>query len=173
MPSKKPEVPKESGDIILRLGKGNNVIAWSEQVKTVVGADYGLVSSFLSTNVRYFIPIPVEADYVPAFPPPQDGVAAHPPMTAAMTSSLRQAAYDRRSKRLEYQAIDEQKIYNVMWGRMSAASQSKVREEPGYEAAETRNDCVLLWELIRRTHLTHIFGVGDPLTVVNRKEQAP
>ena len=114
MPSKKPEVTKESAEIILRPGKGNNVIAWAEQVKTVVGADYGLAASFFSTNVRYIIPKPIGAYYAPVFHPPQEGVAAHPPVSATMTATVWQAAYDRRSKRLDYHIIDKKTIYYIM-----------------------------------------------------------
>ena len=32
-------------------------------------------------------------------------------------------------------------------------------------------DCVLLWALIRKTHLTHIFGDTYPMNDVNMHEQ--
>ena len=54
---------------------------------------------------------------------------------------------------------------------MSPASQSKVQEEEGYEAALLARDCVLLWEYIRRTHLTHIYGDGDPMLALNIQDQ--
>lgn len=54
---------------------------------------------------------------------------------------------------------------------MSLASQSRVKEEEDYEEAYLALDCVTLWELIRRTHLTHIFGDGDPMREVNVLEQ--
>jgi hypothetical protein len=59
----------------------------------------------------------------------------------------------------------------MMWKRMSLASQSRVREEEDYKEAYLGLDCVKLWELIRRTHLTHIFGDGDPMREVNILEQ--
>lgn len=57
-----------------------------------------------------------------------------------------------------------------MWMRMSAASQSKIKEEPGYEAACVAGDCVILWRLIRRIHLTHIYGDLDPMIQFNKRE---
>ena len=54
---------------------------------------------------------------------------------------------------------------------MSPASQSKVQEEPGYADALIARDCVLLWEFIRRTHLTHIYGDGDPMQALNIQDQ--
>ena len=53
---------------------------------------------------------------------------------------------------------------------MSPASQSRVREED-YEQAYITLDCVLLWALIRKTHLKHIFGETDPINDVNMYEQ--
>ena len=54
---------------------------------------------------------------------------------------------------------------------MFPASQSKVQECEGYEAALLLRDRVLLWEFIRITHLTHIHGDGDPMVQVNIQEQ--
>jgi hypothetical protein len=54
---------------------------------------------------------------------------------------------------------------------MSLASQSRVREEEEFEEVTLTLDCVRLWELIRRTHLTHIFGDGDPIREVNILKQ--
>jgi hypothetical protein len=54
---------------------------------------------------------------------------------------------------------------------MSLASQSRVREEEDFEEAYLALDCVKLWELIRRTHLTHIYGVEDPMKEMNILEQ--
>lgn len=55
--------------------------------------------------------------------------------------------------------------------RMSTASQSKVKEEDGFLAARDSKDCVALWDMIRRTHLTHIFGDLDPLVRLNKRDQ--
>ena len=44
-------------------------------------------------------------------------------------------------------------------------------ESEGYEAALLLRDCVLLWEFIRRAHLTRIHGDGDPMVQVNIQEQ--
>ena len=54
---------------------------------------------------------------------------------------------------------------------MSPTSQAKVQELDGYEEALVQRDCVRLWEFVRRTHLTHIYGDGDPMVHVNRQEQ--
>jgi Zinc knuckle len=54
---------------------------------------------------------------------------------------------------------------------MSAASQSKVREDPDFEDAFLHLDCIRLWNFIRRSHLTHIFGNSDPMREVNIGEQ--
>ena len=56
-----------------------------------------------------------------------------------------------------------------MWGKMSRASQSKVQESEGYEAALLQRDCVQLWEFVRRTHLTHIYSDRDPMVQIKER----
>lgn len=58
-----------------------------------------------------------------------------------------------------------------MWLQMSSASQAKVKEEEAYEDASVTGDCVVLWEILRRTHLMHIFGMQDPMIHLNRRDQ--
>ena len=76
-----------------------------------------------------------------------------------------------RKKDLKEQRENERTIYPMMWKRMSLGSQSRVREEEEYRQAYDTLDCVLLWALIRRTHLTHIFGDADPMREVNIQDQ--
>ena len=76
-----------------------------------------------------------------------------------------------RKKDLKEQYENERTIYPMMWKRMSLGSQSRVREEEEYKVAYDTLDCVLLWALIRRTHLTHIYGVEDPMREVNVQDQ--
>ena len=54
MPPIKKIEPKEAatGDCILMLGKGNNVVAWNEELKSTVGALYGATANFLQKNAR-------------------------------------------------------------------------------------------------------------------------
>ena len=167
MPPIKKIEPKEAATsgCILRLGKANNVIAWNEELKSTVGALYGATANFLQTNERYIQPAVLEADYVPEV---EEGGAAIP---AALINKLREGAFEGRRRAIAQQKSDEQKIWSLMWGKMSPASQSKVQECEGYEGALLLRDCVLLWEFIRRTHLTHIYGDGDPMIQVNIQEQ--
>ena len=58
-----------------------------------------------------------------------------------------------------------------MWSRMSTGSKSKVREEPGFETFRLTLDSVKLWEYIRRSHLTHVYGEDDSMRAVNIHEQ--
>ena len=165
-PMKKTEVKEAAtGGCILRLGKANNVVAWNEELKSTVGALYGATANFLQTNVRYSQPAVLEADYIPEV---EEGAAAVP---VALLNKLREGAFEGRRRAVAQQKSDEQKIWSLMWGKMSPASQSKVQECEGYEAALLLRDCVLLWEFIRRTHLTHIYGDGDPMVQVNIQEQ--
>ena len=47
----------------------------------------------------------------------------------------------------------------------------KREEEVVYVNASINLDCVRLWNFIRRTHLTHVFGEGDQMRIVNTQEQ--
>jgi hypothetical protein len=72
---------------------------------------------------------------------------------------------------METQRANERTAWGRIWRKMSLASQSRVREEEDSEEAYMSLDSVKLWELIRRTHLTHIFGDGDPMREVNILKQ--
>ena len=86
-------------------------------------------------------------------------------------AKFREDDYIQRKKDLKAQKEHERTVYPMMWKRMSPASQSRVREEEDFEQAFMTLDCVLLWSLIRKTHLTHIFGDSDPMNDVNMHEQ--
>ena len=79
--------------------------------------------------------------------------------------------YLQRKRDLKAQKEHERTIFPMMWKRMSTDSQSRVKEEDGYRTAYLTLDCVLLWTLIRRTHLTHMFGGTNPMKEINQHEQ--
>jgi hypothetical protein len=84
---------------------------------------------------------------------------------------LREGAYEARRKAMETQRANEHTAWGRIWRKMSLPSKSRVREEEDFEEAYMKLDSVKLWELIRKTHLTHIFGDGDPMREVNVLEQ--
>ena len=79
--------------------------------------------------------------------------------------------YIQRKRDLQTQRKNERTMYPMMWKRMSLASQSRVKEEEEFKTAYLTLDCVLLWTLIRKTHLTHMFGDEDPMQEFNQQEQ--
>jgi hypothetical protein len=169
--NKLPDRPKDTAECILKLGRENNVVLWMETMQTAATALYGMTGTFFATNMRYEHPIPTEADYVPVIPIAAVGEIQIPPITAALTLKLREGAFEGRRRAMDKQRTDERLIWPLMWSKMSPASQSKVKEDPDYENAYLNLDCVRLWGFIRRTHLTHIFGDGDPLREINIQEQ--
>ena len=178
-PKKQAEALKDAGECILRMGKSNNVVTWAEEMQTTITALYGLTGMFFETNKRYVPPLPREQDYMPAIPEPDtddefegDEEQEEPDeIPAAVIAKLRENAYEGRRREIEKQKANERTVWPMMWSRMSPSSQSKVREQDGFLAAKQALDCVKLWELIRRTHLTHTFGDGDPMREVNVQEQ--
>ena len=91
--------------------------------------------------------------------------------TPKFIAKLREGAYDRRQKAIELQALNETKIWALMWSKMSQASQSKVRESPKFEPARQTLDSVRLWKLIRKSHLTHMYGDHDNMSAMNLHDQ--
>ena len=85
----------------------------------------------------------------------QPGAAAEE-FTPKFINKLREGAYGRRQRAIELQAVNEGKIWALMWSLMSLASQSKVSESPHFELARLSLDSVRLWKLIRKSHLTHM-----------------
>ena len=172
MPPKRAVEAKDStSECMLRIGKFNNVVAWNLGISASVGAVYELITNFLLTNVRYVPPLPRNEDFTVMYPAPAEGEPEAVAITAALTLKLKETVFTTRMKTMIQAREDEAKIWNLMWIKMSPASRCKVQEQPEYEAANVRKDCVILWDLIRRTHLTHIFGQGDPLQLLNIKEQ--
>ena len=76
--------------------------------------------------------------------------------------------YIQRKRDLKTQRENERTMYPMMWKRMSLMSQSRVREEEKHKTAYLTLNCVLLWTLIRKTHLTHIFGDDTTLKTSRR-----
>jgi hypothetical protein len=168
MPPKKTGEPKEvEGQCILQLGRSNNIIQWTEDMKTSISQLYGVAGNFLTTNVRHEYPIPREEDYLPVLPAPEEGQPAIPPLPAALVTKLREFACERRNKQIAQLIENGQKIFPMMWERCSP----KIGEDPDFEDACLALNPVRLWGFIRPTHLTHIFGVGGPMTEVNIQEQ--
>ena len=90
----------------------------------------------------------------------------------ALISKLRGDAFVARRKREEASHTALRKLWGMTWSRMSAQSQSKVREEPGFERACLELNAIRLWTYIRRSHLTHIYGEDDEMSAANIHDQA-
>ena len=182
---------------MLKIGRQNNVVQWKEDMQNEACGLYGMTGMFFSTNRHYVQPYPREEDYNPTFQTvdiddPTAGIENEededgsvdpddvmigpqlPPLvpivySEALIDKLRAGAFEGRRKAVEAQRTDEQKLWSLMWSRMSPGSKSKVREEPEFESCRLRLDSVQLWEFIRRSHLTHIYG--DSMRAVNIHEQ--
>ena len=162
---------KDSSECILRIGKYNNIVAWNLEMSTYLGGLYGRTATFLITNIRYVPPLPRNEDFTMVYPVPAEGEPEAVAITAALTLKLKVTVFMTRVKSIMQAREDEAKIYNLMWDKMSAASRCKIQEQEEYAACNIAKDPVILWELTRRTHLTHINGEGDHLQLLNIKEQ--
>jgi hypothetical protein len=199
---KSTEVEKHSEECILRNGKMNNIIEWQDHMYNLATGLYGTTGMFFKTDVSYVHPFPHERDYNPAYVPPSIAVAAvanaepaaqheydeddneaaeapivapavAPPIIAeSLIKKLREGAYEGRRRAQAAQRENEMKLWSLMWTRMSPQSQSKVREDSTFEQACLELDSVQLWILIKRSHLTHVYGDEDTMAVVNIHDQA-
>ena len=59
-------------------------------------------------------------------------------------------------------------VHSATSSHMSMESQSKVMEDPDFERIYAELDSVKLWKVIRRSHLTHIYGDDDEMSFVSR-----
>ena len=145
-------------------------MAWNLDVRASVVATYGSSALFLTTDVRYVPPLPQDSDHVVTYPT-GDGDPAPVGMSAELKADLKKDAFTSRQREIRKQKEDEKKIYSVLWMRMSPVSQSKVREQAEFEVADVSKDCVVLWTMIKRTHLTNINGAQAPMVRLNKRDQ--
>ena len=80
-----------------------------------------------------------------------------------MKAKFKEDDYVSRRKDLKSQRENERTVYSMMWKRMSLTSQSRVCEEEEFQQAYLSLDSILLWTLIRKKHLTHMFRDDDPM----------
>ena len=177
-------------------------IQWREEMYNLATSEFGEVGTYFYTGVAYRYPYPHERDYnpfyveaVPAAPVADEddeeeeddveediGVPVvlpevHAPVLPeatqlALINKLREGAYEGRRRQQEAALLGLKKMWAKTWVRMSSQSQSKVREEPGFEQACLDLDSIKLWTYIRKSHLTHIFGEDDEMSVANIHDQA-
>ena len=188
-------------ECILLIGKNNNIIKWRENMQTLVKELYRIVRMLFTTNLRYELlknlikyldgsssedstsdsEVPTAEElaariaYAAAKPARDVAREARNERrrrnTERSRAKLREEDYLQRKRDLKAQKENERTVYPMMWKRMSMDSQSRVKEEEEYRTAYLTLDCVLLWTLIRRTHLTHMFGDLDPMKEINQHEQ--
>ena len=190
---KKQEEPKAAAEpCLLKFGRHNNVVQWREEMQDEACGLHGMTGMFSSTNKSYVHPYPREKDFNPTIPTvgienedgkdegsedleddevlidPAQPVAPLVVHSKALIERLRANAFEGRSKAVELQKVNKQKLWPLMWSRMSTGSKSKVREEPGFETCRLTLDSVKLWEFIRRSHLTHVYGEDDSMHLRHR-----
>ena len=88
-------------------------------------------------------------------------------------AKLREEDYIQRKRDLKSQKENERTMYPMMWKRMSVASQTRIREEPNFREAYMTLDSIMLWTMIRKTHLTHLHGSDDSTMVVMIRQSTP
>jgi hypothetical protein len=95
MPSEMTGEPKEAKrPRILKLGKANNIIQWTEEMKTSISILCGGAGNFLTTNVRHGSTIPREEGYLPVIQP------ALPALPAALVTKLCTFVFEHWNKQV-------------------------------------------------------------------------
>ena len=168
-------------------------------MQTVVTELYGIVGMFFTTNVRYELPRVSYRDY-PAdsssessssedddeIVEGQSEQAPDPEAVAYATArpartTARQARNERRRKasersRAKFKEDDSirRKRTKVQCTRRCGSAcryYHRVGREEDFKTAYDTLDCVMLWTLIGRTHLTHMYGGDETLQEYNQHEQ--
>ena len=158
--------------------------------------EFSMVGTYFYTNVAFKYPFPQERQYNPFYAEPQqealieeddeddDDVDENiseleaqpedvpvpflPEATQiALINKLRERAYEGRRKKQEAALLGLREMWAKTWVRMSSQSQSKVREESGLDRACLELGSIKLWTYILKSHLTHIFGEDDEMSVAN------
>lgn len=168
MPPKSSPEPRDAKECMLQIGKFNNVVAWNLEMRSLTVMAYGSSALFVTTNERYVFPLPRESDFLVEYPV---GEGDPPPllMSAALIADCKRDAFTGRQKDIRKQKENEKKLYGFIYTHMFTASQSKVKEE--FAQADIDKDPVVLWTLIRRTHLTHVHGIQEPMIHLNKRER--
>ena len=83
-PKQAVEAKGPPSDSLLRYGKYDNVVSWNLEMRTSVGATYGMTAMFLTTDVRYVPPLPRPEDYTVVYP----AAAAGEPEAVAVSKEL-------------------------------------------------------------------------------------
>ena len=86
-------------------------------------------------------------------------------------TKYREDDYIQRKRDVKSQKENERTLYPLIWRHMSLSSQTRVSEEEEFQTAYLTLDPILLWTLIRKTHLTHPYGDDDPMMEVNQHLQ--
>jgi hypothetical protein len=89
----------------------------------------------------------------------------------ALITKMHGNAVDSRRRKIEEQELNLTKMWPLVYSCMSPQSQAKVKEFPGYEIAKSTRDVIKLWEYIRKSHLTHMYGATDKMRAVNVNDQ--
>ena len=128
MPPKRAADAKDATECMLQIRKYNNVVAWNLDTRASAGALYENGASSSTTNVRYVPRLPREEDYLIVYPSAEGDLPALA-MPAALIADLKKEVFTGRQREMRQQKLDEEKIWSIMWMRMSSASQSKMKEE--------------------------------------------
>lgn len=105
----------------------------------------------------------------PAPPPPP--VPELDKATKSLIAKMRENAFEARRRKVELQDLNLTKLWPFITGEMSLASLAKVKEFPEYAEAKKSRDVIKLWEFIRKSHLTHVYGEGDGMRAANINDQ--
>jgi Reverse transcriptase (RNA-dependent DNA polymerase) len=107
----------------------------------------------------------------PAAPPTPVPAPEIDKASKALIAKMRENAYEARRKKVELQEYNLTKLWPFVTGQMSSASLAKVKEFSGYEDAKVSRDVIKLWGFIRRSHLTHVYGMSDNMRALNINDQ--
>ena len=106
-PKQAVEAKGPPSDSLLRHGKYNNVVAWNLEMRTSVGATYGMTALFFTTDVRYEPPLPRVQDYSIAYPPGEGEAVG---VTTSLAAKMKENYFNQSMKKIIQMRDVEAKI---------------------------------------------------------------
>jgi hypothetical protein len=129
--------------------QSNNFVAFKKALVTYCGAEYGLLSSLLETNV-YYVPEMV------VVPEPETLTPANDPHGVAVDAFRDKC----KSRRRQVQAMEDDriKLFSTIYGQLSIESEERLKQDAGFDTLYAERDPLKLWILISKSHLSSSSG---------------
>ena len=125
-------------------GDSSNLIIWTKKLSTYAIRTFGQLGQIFETG-NYWVPDEIEEPAPNAFEFERDPYGFARKIHLRLLEEREKLIYEMRMKRPQ--------LYAVIWGQLSFESQEQVRTDPDFDEANAEKDPLLLYQIVRRTHI--------------------